>query len=459
MKNYSFPVDDNKRMYISIYEHIKEDILKGNLAKDEKLPSKRILAKNLNVSINTIINAYDILVVEGYIYAKEKKGYFVSDFKGYDYKGDNITLDEKKKDEVEYLYDFTTSNIDYSLFPKSIFNSITKDIIYNEEAFYHRFDYKGSINLRNQIKKLLYEEKNISVDIKQIIIGENTHLLIEDIIKLLNTKEIMIESPGYYNENSFSAKVSLNHMDNKGFNTSEFSHSKATLGIITSFSQFPLGIKMPMDRKIELSNYLKESNKYIIEDSFDSSFRNNGYQTTPLFNLSNNVFFLESFSRTMFPGLCISYMVIPEKFVSKYDELFKVTHRSIPSLDQIILSKFIESGKYSSHVNRLRTSFLNKKKIILNNLKEDYYKIISMDNYSSILLELSDLIDLDALKDELKSKKIKINFINDFMKEKVKRNILILGFSSISMDILEKGLFLVIECIYNSLKENKKMIK
>ena len=166
MKNYSFPVDDNKRMYISIYEHIKEDILKGNLAKDEKLPSKRILAKNLNVSINTIINAYDILVVEGYIYAKEKKGYFVSDFKGYDYKGDNITLDEKKKDEVEYLYDFTTSNIDYSLFPKSIFNSITKDIIYNEEAFYHRFDYKGSINLRNQIKKLLYEEKNISVDIK-----------------------------------------------------------------------------------------------------------------------------------------------------------------------------------------------------------------------------------------------------------------------------------------------------
>nr|MCR5462743.1 winged helix-turn-helix domain-containing protein [bacterium] len=112
MKNYSFPISKSKKMYIEIYEHIKNDILKGVLKKDEKLPSKRILANNLNVSINTIINAYDILLLEGYIYSKEKKGYFVSEFLGFDYKDNDIDNEIEIKEEKHYKYDFTTSNID-----------------------------------------------------------------------------------------------------------------------------------------------------------------------------------------------------------------------------------------------------------------------------------------------------------------------------------------------------------
>ncbi len=134
-------------------------------------------------------------------------------------------------------------------------------------------------------------------------------------------------------------------MNKKGFSIKEFIESNIKLSIVTSFLQFPTGLIMPMDRKLEISNYIKDNDKYIIEDSFDSSFRNNGYQTVPLFNLSDNVIFLGSFSRTMFPGLCISYMVLPKKLVSKYEEIFSVSPKSIPSLDQIILTKFIESGK------------------------------------------------------------------------------------------------------------------
>lgn len=450
MKNYSFPILKSKKMYIDIYEHIKNDILNGILKKDEKLPSKRILASNLNVSINTIINAYDILLTEGYIYSVEKKGYFVSDFLGFDYKDKNTDNTTEIKEEKKYKYDFTTSKIDYNLFPKSIFNSITKDIIYNEESFYNRFPSKGSISLRNQIKKLLYEEKNINADIDQIVIGLNTHSLISEIIELLDAKSIMLENPGYYKEESFGIDVCYNNMDNKGFTITEFSRSYATLGIITSFSQFPLGIKMPMDRKLEISNYLKESNKYIIEDSFDSSFRNNGYQTTPLFNISENVFFLESFSRTMFPGLCISYMVIPKKLVKKYDKLIGKTPKSIPSLDQLILSKFIEGGKYSSYVNRLRTSFLNKKKMVLNIINKTNLEILPVENYSSVLVEVNN-IDIVKLKKEFEDNSIKIYFINDFMNSRVEKEILIIGFSSIDINLINEGIELIIKAISNSL--------
>ncbi len=452
MNNYTFPISKSNKMYIDIYEHIKDDILKGELSKDEKLPSKRVLAKNLNVSLNTIINAYDILLLEGYIYSVEKKGYFVADFLGFDYKDkeNKEVVEEIKKDN--YLYDFTTSNIDYNLFPKSVFNTITKDIIYNDETFYNRFDYKGSINLRNQIKKLLYEEKNIDVLSNQIIIGENVHSLINDIIRLLNVKRIMIENPGYYKKNSFNIDVIYNHMDKKGFSIKEFIDSNVKVAIVTSFLQFPTGIKMPMDRKMEISNYIESNDKYIIEDSFDSSFRNNGYQTIPLFNLSSNVIFLGSFSRTMFPGLCISYMVLPKQLIKKYEEIFSVSPKSIPSLDQIILTKFIESGKYSNHVNRLRTSFLNKKKLILNKLNDTNLNIVSTNNYSSVLVELNESIDIDKLKKEFINKKIKISFINDFMEDKVKKEILIIGFSSIDISLIDKGIDLIIDSINSCLK-------
>ena len=453
MNNYTFPIQKSNKMYISIYEHIKNDILEGKLKKDEKLPSKRILAKNLNVSINTIINAYDILLLEGFIYSKEKKGYFVSDFIGYSYKEKNNTINKEVIKKDKYKYDFTTSNIDYSLFPKSIFNSITKDIIYNEESFYHRFGYKGSEQLRMQIKNLLYEEKNIDADISQIIIGDNTHSLINDVINLLDIKTIMVEDPGYYKKEKFLINVEYNNVDKKGFNITEYSLSKAKLGIISSFNEFPLGIKMPMDRKHEIIKYLDDSNKFIIEDSFDSSFRNNGYQTTPLFNMSNNVIFLESFSRTMFPGLCISYMVLPKKLVDKFDKLFSITPKTISSLDQIILTKFIESGKYSSHVNRLRTSFLNKKKLILQNFNNQYLELISDNNYSSLLYSLSDEVDIDKLKKKLKEEKININFINDFKTNIDSKDTLILGFSSINIKDINLGLEVLNDVINSSLKE------
>ena len=454
MNNYTFPIQKSNKMYISIYEHIKKDILDGKLKKDEKLPSKRILAKNLNVSINTIINAYDILLLEGFIYAKEKKGYFVSDFIGYSYKEKSNTINKEIKKENKYIYDFTTSNIDYTLFPKSIFNSITKDIIYNEESFYHRFGYKGSEELRSQIKNLLYEEKNIDVEISQIIIGDNTHSLINDIIELLDIKTIMVEDPGYYKKEKFLINVEYNNVDKKGFNITEYSLSKAKLGIISSFNEFPLGIKMPLDRKHEIAKYLEESNKYIIEDSFDSSFRNNGYQTTPLFNMSNNVIFLESFSRTMFPGLCISYMVLPKKLVEKFDKLFSITPKTISSLDQIILTKFIESGKYSSHVNRLRTSFLNKKKLLLQNFNNKYLELISDNNYSSILYSLSKKIDINLLKKNLREEKINIHFINDFKTNIDSKDVLIVGFSSINIKDIIKGLELLNDVINSSLINN-----
>ena len=68
----------NEKKYLTIYKKIKKLIVEGKLKKEEKLPSKRTLSLDLGVSLNTIMTSYSLLEEEGYIYAKENSGYYVS---------------------------------------------------------------------------------------------------------------------------------------------------------------------------------------------------------------------------------------------------------------------------------------------------------------------------------------------------------------------------------------------
>ena len=78
MLTYSFENIEGT-LYEYVYNCIKNDIVEGNIKPGDKLPSKRSFARNNGVSTITIQNAYDQLASEGYIYAIQKKGYYVSD--------------------------------------------------------------------------------------------------------------------------------------------------------------------------------------------------------------------------------------------------------------------------------------------------------------------------------------------------------------------------------------------
>ena len=81
MLTYSFQSAGSKPLYQHLYQCIKNDIVQGTLAADEKLPSKRSFAKNLGISTITVENAYAQLVAEGFVYSLPKKGFFVTDIR------------------------------------------------------------------------------------------------------------------------------------------------------------------------------------------------------------------------------------------------------------------------------------------------------------------------------------------------------------------------------------------
>ena len=82
MLTYDFEKRGKMSLYEYLYNCIKNDILSGKIKAGEKLPSKRTMAKNHNISVITVENAYAQLLVEGYIFSKEKRGYFASEISG-----------------------------------------------------------------------------------------------------------------------------------------------------------------------------------------------------------------------------------------------------------------------------------------------------------------------------------------------------------------------------------------
>ena len=188
--NITFTLTKKESAYKEIASYIQKLIENKTLKKDEKLPSKRALAQSLNVSVNTIMNAYLVLLDAEYIYSIEKKGYFVSDV----FKSTTKLNNEIKESKSLIKYDFTTKNIDSTLFPKSIFKRLYTEAI-NNDTFLTKSPNKGIYNLQLAISKHINQNRGISVLPQQIIIGSGIESLLSLLLPLLNINIFGIENP------------------------------------------------------------------------------------------------------------------------------------------------------------------------------------------------------------------------------------------------------------------------
>ncbi|MCR5350317.1 MAG: PLP-dependent aminotransferase family protein, partial [Acholeplasmatales bacterium] len=362
-----------KPKYIEIYEEIEKLINDGTLKPNDKLPSKRDLAISLDCSINTIINSYNLLLDEGYIYSLEKKGFFVSN---------QITLDKKIepvktiiKKIHKPLYDFTCKNVDE--FTNTNYKKIIRSII-NSNDFLNKTPFLGDIDLRIQISNHLKINRKIDVSYESIIIASGIESL-RSVLRILNIDNITLENPGYHKlapiASNLGLKINYNELDSEGIIIPNYK----TIIYSTPFNQFPTGIKMSISRKKDLSLFLDKTDSYLIEDDFDAEFRIKEKPTTSIYSINpNRVIFFSTFSTILYPGLRISYFILPPKIKEKYINHYKGYSSMVPTLDQLALKDFIKDGYFISHINKKKKQYLNKRLLIIDLLKKyniKYYDV------------------------------------------------------------------------------------
>lgn len=448
---YTINFNDESPLYVQIGEDIKKRILNGKISKGDKLPSKRAFAQHLGVSVNTVSNAYDSLLAEGYLESSERRGYFVMSAKELV----RIPIIDVFDEEKIAKYDFTYSGVDSSKFPYSIFRSIARSIFTNEKSsLLHLNEREGSRSLRMAIKEYLLSARGFDVPVKNIIVSAGTEYLFKILFNILDDDfTFAIEDPGYEKLDTFFKQnkrlYKTVEVSDKGMDFDNFLESKADVVVLTPSHQFPTGVIMPSSVRNQFLNWANKGNRYIIEDDYDSEFKYRGRVLLPIkaMDEKDRVIYMGNFSKSIAPSFRTSYMCLPDSLLEKFEELSFTTCPVSPFIQEMI-AEFISKGNFEKHLNRMRTLYKKKREILLKAISKEFkdYEISQNDSGLHIILKISKIQkEEEEILKALEREEIKIDSISRFYtdnKPLINNSSVsfLLGFGRIEIEDIDEGI-------------------
>ena len=458
MLTYLLEHDKQKPLYLCLYAFIRKDIESGILKPNEKLPSKRNLAEHLHISVITVQNAYTQLIVEGYIYPIARKGYFVVPLQ------QTVPLTSEHRETKEILprrqenkirFDFKSNSTIPDQFPFTIWAKLMREVLSERNPeLLESGPSNGNEKLRISIATYLHDFRGMTVSADRIVIGAGAEYLYSLVVQLLGRDKVYaVENPGYQK----IAKIYRNNgavclpvrTDDHGISAETLQSSDAEVVHITPAHHFPLGIVMPISRRNELLAWAnEEEDRIIIEDDYDSEFRFQGKPVQPMINIDQNqkVIYVNTFSKTLFPSLRISYMVLPDRFMQIYNQKLGFYSSTVPSFDQLVLANFIAGGYYEQHINRMRNYYKRLRNQLIFSLRQsslqDRIQIIEEDSGLHFLLKVD-----TTMKDEEIVKKAEILGINlsclseyYFDRNSRENGTLLINYSGISIEQVDEAI-------------------
>ncbi|MCC8029282.1 MAG: PLP-dependent aminotransferase family protein [Lachnospiraceae bacterium] len=455
MLRYDFEKRTGKPLYEYLYECLKKDILSGRLPAKTKLPSKRELARNNSISVKTVMNAYDQLLVEGYITSREKSGYFVAK--------DIETVPDYQPSFTEYpvLYqekswfaDFTSNHMVYEMFPFTQWRKVMRDVLSSYDLeLVQRAHFQGVGELREAIADYLFRVRGMQVSPECIIIGSGIEYLYSRLMKILPSDAVYAaESPGYkkipliYREHGVS--WTYTEMDEHGIDIKSLRDSGADVVHVSPEHHYPLGTIMSAPRRQELLEWAAEKlERYIIEDDYDCEFRYHSRMIPTLQSTDKNhrVIYINTFSKTLSPTIRISYMVLPEKLMQRYLDRATFYSNTASSCEQYALANFIRQGYFERQISRLKKHYHERGELLLGIIqgaeKMPVKKITGDDSGTHLLVYLDTELPDTVLKWFAEQMGVHISCLSEFcgQNEAQYQHVMIMNYSDLSEDVLKEA--------------------
>lgn len=380
---FSLPFDPGDTpLYLQITRMLVGQIRAGVLPAHTKLPSKRQLAAQLGVSVTTVDAAYGQLVSEGYLESQPRRGFFVCPI--------DMLLSAEPPAPVpktrplpsdDVRVDFSPSAIDAHHFPynqwrrhmKACFNEYDGTLLQNAPP-------EGLYALRESIARYLTQARGVHSTQDSVIIGAGTEHLLQALSYILDSDcTIVLENPVYHKAYQMFSRMGHPvlplYVDDQGLPTAPLAALSRAAVYTTPSHQFPLGVSMPISRRIQLLNWAKSAPaRYIIEDDYDSEFR---YDAKPLpsvqsIDSNGRVIYLGTFSKSIAPSLRIGYMVLPDALLALYHEHYARYSCAVSRFEQQVLDSFMRGGAFETHLNRMRKLYKQKRSVLTGALREQF---------------------------------------------------------------------------------------
>jgi GntR family transcriptional regulator / MocR family aminotransferase len=370
--------DDATPLYKQLYKQIREHVLSGKLAAHTKLPSVRELAAELSTSRNTVEGAYHELYAEGYIYSKERSGYFVSALDHDAAPSSPVRAPRQETRPAEtrsrFTYDFHPARLDPASFPSALWRKCFLECLRESSRELVQYgDPQGDWALRCNIQQYLERSRGVICEPDRILICAGLQQGLDIVAHLLRQKHttVAVEEPGYhlpravFRNNGFHIVPVPVRPD--GMDLPALRGGSSTIAYVTPSHQLPMGCVMPVANRLNLIEWAESGGNFIIEDDYDSELRYHGNPIPSLQGLrpETNIIYLGTFSKILSPALRLSYMVLPPSLLAPYRALYGEYFSAVSFLEQRTLAKFMEQGYWERHVRRMRIVYRKKHDALL----------------------------------------------------------------------------------------------
>ncbi len=353
-----------------LYRRMRGLILDGSWPVGTRLPSSRVLAAELGVSRNTAMHALDLLMADGWVESRPGSALYVS-----------LAApppvarvsEASARPPPRRPLPFEIGRQTAEFFPVDHWNRLQRGLI--DEAgpeLLYGTDGPGLPRLCRAIAAYLGESRALAVEPDQVVVVPSTQAAIDLVTRTVGQPgdRVWVEDPGYQIAHGVFEVNGLIPVrlpvDADGLSVADGTASApdARIAYATPTCQFPLGVTMSGARRRALLDWATAGERWVIEDDWDWHARFDGQHGPPPLRASpggDRVIYVQSFSRTMFPGLRIAFLVAPPALLPRLSALYELIDGRPNVMVQAILARFLEDGLYAAHLRVTRAAYAERR--------------------------------------------------------------------------------------------------
>ncbi|WP_428674099.1 PLP-dependent aminotransferase family protein [Roseibium sp.] len=452
-----------------IYRGFREAVRTGLLPSGTKLPSTRRLAARLRVARNTVNAAYDLLRAEGIISARTGavpriteglpvEGLSTAEQGTVDgpvlsVRGERLCANLRGEGWAFRHGALQPGAPALDLFPYEEWaRCLRRASRLERSADLHYRNYAGVPSLRRNLARHLAAERGVRAEPEQILITCSMQANLTLLAQVLADPgdAAWLEEPGYLGARTafHSAGLQIRPLptDHEGADVARMAADLVLpkLIYVTPSHHYPFGARMPLARRLALLETARNAGAVILEDDYDSEFLFSGRPVAALYGLAGEgqVIYLGTFSKSLMPGVRISYCVVPSALVDPLTMLIRNTGCAANVQAQVALAQFMDNGGYQKHLKRIRQIYEERGRALVGALKRRLgNRVVVEEPTGNVQLALTfrENVDDVSLALAMQQSGFAVSPLSNCYLEKKGRSGLILGFAGATPDEIRDG--------------------
>jgi GntR family transcriptional regulator/MocR family aminotransferase len=363
-------IDRARGLRTGLEQALRDAIRGGQLAPGTPLPSSRALARDLGVARGTVFQAYDQLIAEGYLIAKQRSGIRVAT-----QAAPQPMPERAESTPFGHLYrppvpgaDLRPGRPDLSMFPRKQWLTATRQVLQAApNSAFGQADWAGCRQLREALAGYLGRARGVVTAPDRIIVCAGfTHALrlICQALRRHGAETVAFEDPFEPDYRALAEQAGLKTVavpvDEHGLVAGQLTGQAAV--VVTPAHQYPLGVTMSPERRMQLLAWARGSGAFVLEDDYDGEFRYDRQPVGALQGLApDRVIYAGTTSKTIAQGLRIGWLVVPADLLRPLQDAMCGEAAHVSVIDQLVLARLIDTGELDRHLRHCRSRYRRRR--------------------------------------------------------------------------------------------------